>query len=200
MLQGDELGVRVGASRLGDVDRTTPPASTSAATAGLTLREIRASDSTRVLELNRADVHLLSPMSGMRLAWILSMCTRSVAVENRIGEMIAFALALPPGTGYDSENYGWFTSNLDGPFLYLDRVVVDAAARREGAATQIYNELERTAATFGQMVCDISLDPPNDPSLAFHRARGYAEMGRITHPDGTQSALFARQLARTADG
>lgn len=160
------------------------------------LRELVAGDHARVLELNLASERDLSPLDHERLAWIVSMAHQCVVVEHD-SEVVAFALALAPGEEYDSRNYRWFNGRLER-FLYLDRVVVAAGARRHGVATRIYQELEPLASAFGQMVCDVNLEPPNEASLAFHAARGYAEIGRLMHPGGHVAAMLSKDLPLSA--
>lgn len=158
----------------------------------LTVREIRPGDYPRVIALNLASEAMLSPLDLSRLEWIVSMHHRSVVVESH-GAVVAFALSLRRGTAYDSRNYEWFAANLN-EFLYLDRIVVDSAARRQGIATLIYDEVEAIAAPFRRMVCDVNLVPPNTASLAFHTRRGYMEMARLTHPRGRVAAMLSKDL------
>jgi predicted GNAT superfamily acetyltransferase len=123
----------------------------------LRLRELTPADRPRLLALNLASVRELSELDDQRLHWILSLAHRSLVVESE-GEMVAFALAIAPGTVYDSENYRWFG----------DR--------------------------FERMVCEVNVLPPNPASLAFHRSRGYVEVGRLTHGQGKVVALLSKEL------
>jgi predicted GNAT superfamily acetyltransferase len=157
----------------------------------LTVRELTRADWPRLLELNLASVRELSELDGPRLQWILSLAHRALAVEAE-RELVAFALAIAPGTGYDSANYRWFGARFER-YLYLDRVVVAARLRRRGIATLLYDALEAAAAPFGRMVCEVNVSPPNPASVAFHAARGYVEIGRLSH-DGKVVALLSREL------
>jgi uncharacterized protein len=157
----------------------------------LTVRELTRADWPRLLELNLASVRELSELDEPRLQWILSLAHRALAVEAE-RELVAFALAIAPGTGYDSANYRWFGARFER-YLYLDRVVVAARLRRQGIATLLYDALEAAAARFGRMVCEVNVSPPNPASVAFHSARGYVEIGRLSH-DGKVVALLSREL------
>jgi predicted GNAT superfamily acetyltransferase len=43
----------------------------------------------------------------------------------------------------------------------------------------VYDEIEARARRVGPVMClEVNLDPPNQPSLEFHRRRGYAEVGQ----------------------
>jgi uncharacterized protein len=105
-----------------------------------------------------------------------------VTVDNTDGTdadpVRGFVVTFAPGASYDSPNYRWFAARYER-FLYLDRIVVAAEARRRGVARFVYDEAERAASELGgPLVCEVNVEPPNDASLAFHRARGYREVGR----------------------
>ena len=57
-----------------------------------------------------------------------------------------------------------------------------------------YDELE--AGCGRPVMClEVNLDPPNEPSLAFHRARGYTEVGR-RECGGRLVLMLAKRLDR----
>ena len=156
------------------------------------LREITPTDMPQLLALNHASVQELSELDLRRLQLILSLAHRSLAVE-RAGEVVGFALAIAPGTSYDSRNYRWFGARFER-FLYLDRVVVATPLRRRGIAGRLYDAMEATPGRFQRMVCDVNVLPPNEPSLAFHAARGYLEIGRLAHAPEKVVALLSKDL------
>lgn len=145
------------------------------------LRPITPADHPFVLELNHTHVELLAPLDEARLAELLGWADRSDVIEHE-GRPVGFVLCFAPGTAYDSANYRWFASRFGDSFYYLDRIVVDPSVRRAGIGRRVYDELEAVAAAYGRMVLEVNLEPPNEASLAFHRARGYAEVGRLGEP------------------
>lgn len=157
------------------------------------LREIARADLSTLLELNSASVQELSELDEQRLESLLTWAHCGLALESE-GAIVAFAVALPPGTPYDSENYRWFGAHFER-FLYLDRIVVSDAMRRRGIAGQLYDAIEASAVSFERMVCEVNLKPPNEASLAFHSSRGYTEIGRLEHPSGKLVALLTKELA-----
>jgi predicted GNAT superfamily acetyltransferase len=159
------------------------------------LREVTPADWPQLLALNAESVAVLSELDEQRLRFILSLAHRSLVVE-RDGEVAAFALAIAPGTEYDSQNYRWFGERFER-FLYLDRIAVAAADRRHGLGALLYDAIEGAAVPFQRIVCDVNIEPPNDVSLAFHAARGYKRVGRLEHP-GKTVALLGKELAPTA--
>jgi uncharacterized protein len=158
----------------------------------LRLRELRPADWPATLALNAASVRELSELDEQRLAWIISLAERSLAVEHEHA-LAGFALAIAPDTDYDSENYRWFAARFED-FLYLDRIVVSHEMRRRGIATLLYEAMESAATPLQRMVCEVNLQPPNPASLAFHRGRGYEEIGRLRHDGGKLVALMSREL------
>jgi len=117
---------------------------------------------------------------------------RSLVIEVD-GAFGGFVVTFPPGTAYDSPNYRWFGSRLDGSFYYLDRVVLAPSVRRRGVGRWVYDLLEDVAAPYRRMVLEVNLVPENGPSLAFHRARGYVEVGRLGDEEHLV-ALMEKQL------
>ena len=160
------------------------------------LREITRADWPTVLELNAASVRELSELDEQRLESLLSWAQRGLVVEHERA-IVAFALAIAPGTPYDSENYRWFATRFER-FLYLDRIAVSDAMRRRGIGGRLYDAMEETAAAFERMVCEVNFQPPNEASLAFHTSRGYIEVGRLEHPGGKVVALLTKELEAQA--
>lgn len=145
-----------------------------------------------MLALNEASVRELSPLEETRLQYILELAHTALVVEREC-EPAAFAIAIAPGTPYDSANYRWFAERYER-FLYLDRIAVGAAHRRHGLGALLYDAMEQAARPFGQMVCDVNVKPRNDASLGFHAARGYEDIGRLDHGEVKTVALMRKQL------
>jgi predicted GNAT superfamily acetyltransferase len=162
----------------------------------MTLREIKRADWSALLELNSASVRELSELDEQRLESLLSWAQCGLVAESD-DAIVAFALAIAPGTPYDSDNYRWFDARFQR-FLYLDRVVVADAMRRHGIGGQLYDAIEAAAVGYERMVCEVNLQPPNEASLAFHNSRGYAEIGRLEHPSGKVVALLSKELVASA--
>lgn len=158
------------------------------------LRPIRAGDHAAVLAWNEAHVELLAPLDEARLVELLAQGDGSV-IEHR-GTAVGFVLTFPAGSAYSSPNYGWFAARHDD-FLYLDRVVVDPSVRRTGIGSAVYDLIEEQAARTVPVLClEVNLDPPNEPSLAFHRGRGYTEVGQQVWSDHLLSMMEKDLTAR----
>jgi len=141
------------------------------------LRPIGAADRAAVLDWNESNVSLLAPLDDVRLDELLGWADLGCVITDA-GRDVGFVLTFASGTAYDSDNYRWFAERHPA-FYYLDRVVVDPSVRRTGIGTRVYDEIEDRARGLAPVMClEVNLDPPNEPSLAFHRNRGYQEVGR----------------------
>jgi predicted GNAT superfamily acetyltransferase len=157
-----------------------------------TLRPITPADVPAVLAWNAAHVELLAPLDEARLDLLLGW-TDLGSVISHDGRDVGFVLTFAAGTAYDSPNYRWFTVRHDA-FYYLDRVVVDPSVRRAGIGTRVYDEIEARARALAPVMClEVNLDPPNQPSLEFHRRRGYVEVGQDSST-GHLVSLLVKQL------
>ena len=156
-----------------------------------TLRPIGPADHADVLALNERHVELTAPLDAPRLAQLVAWADRALVLDVD-GAFAGFVLTYASGSAYDGENFGWFGERYDD-LAYLDRVVVHEDFRRQGLATLLYDELE---AGCGRpvMTLEVNVDPPNEPSLAFHRARGYAEVGQ-REAGGHLVSMLVKRLA-----
>ena len=143
------------------------------------LRPIEPRDHAFVLELNRLHERLTAPLSQTRLLELLGWADRADVVEVE-GTPAGFVFTFASGTSYDSANYLEF-GRLFPEFTYLDRIVIDSAFQRRGLGNAVYDDLETTAGL--RMVLEVNIDPPNEPSLAFHEARGYRRLAEFGPPD-----------------
>lgn len=63
-------------------------------------------------------------------------------------------------------------------FIYIDRVIVSAWARRLGVAAELYHHVEQVAKEKGVAIgADVYAEPPNRASLKFHAKMGFEEIG-----------------------
>ncbi len=156
------------------------------------LRPIGIEDREAVLAWNESHVELLSPLDDDRLDTLLELSDTAAVISHDDAD-VGFVLTFAAGSAYDSENYRWFAAR-NPSFVYLDRIVVDPGVRRSGVATRVYDVLETDAATRAPVFClEVVVEPPNEASLAFHRGRGYVEVGRLPYGEHAV-ALFEKPL------
>ncbi len=150
------------------------------------------SSAADLLALNNAHAQELSPLGPDRLIHLI----REAFVARKIGHADAFILAFDQAANYDSPNFLWFRSRYER-FVYVDRIVVAAAARRRGYARRLYDDVFEIAARAAHqhVVCEVNSDPPNPASDAVHAALGFVEVGSGTIHDGSKSVrYFDRRL------
>jgi predicted GNAT superfamily acetyltransferase len=142
-----------------------------------TIRESAESDFDVMMRLNAESEHFLSPLSLPRLQWLHGQAwyRQVICVEDAV---IGFLLALREGADYNSPNYRWFADRYR-EFLYIDRIVIGSAARGQGLAAHLYQDLFARARGRGiaRITCEFDVDPPNEVSRRFHARFGFYEVG-----------------------
>ncbi|MBR1126201.1 GNAT family N-acetyltransferase [Bradyrhizobium lablabi] len=145
-----------------------------------------------ILALNNAHAEELSWLAPERLQHLAA----NAFLVRRTGEVDAFLLAFDQDAPYDSPNFLWFRARFPR-FVYVDRIVVAAAARGRGLARALYRDLFEQAVTAGhaRVVCEVNSRPPNPESDAFHAALGFVETGRASiHDDSKEVRYLAHML------
>jgi hypothetical protein len=124
------------------------------------IRTLRETDLDWALALNASLDVELSPLTRQGLVDIVGAAFCARLAEPERGLLIAF----DQDADYRSPNFLWFKARL-ARFLYVDRVVVAEAARGQGVARRLYDDLFAAArdARHDQIVCEVNVDPPNPP-------------------------------------
>lgn len=146
-----------------------------------------------MLALNERFVNLLSPLDENRLKQLLDWDARAEIICWD-SAFAGFVITFVAGSAYDSVNYRWFAQGYapdNTEFGYLDRIVLDPVFRRRRLGSAVYDELEGRAGRV--FTLEVNVEPPNEPSLAFHRARGYTEVHR-QESSGHLVGLFTKEL------
>ena len=162
----------------------------------IVVREAVPRDEKFVLELNRENVEVLSPMDSAKYEYFRRVSEMFKVIEAD-GEPVAFLIALREGIpDYRSENYIWFSKQYE-KFLYVDRIVIAEKARHLGIGRRLYEEVFSQAADSGvdTVTAEIDIIPYNGPSLKFHEAMGFEEVGRQSIRGGAiEVSLEARKI------
>ncbi len=161
----------------------------------IVIRPYRETDQDAVLAINHASVSQLSPLDATRLH-LLSQQSCLFWIAQRGVDVIALLLAFAPGSDYDSPNYRWFDQRYLG-FIYVDRIVVSAAARGQGLGKRFYRALEDWARDQGleRIAAEVDIVPPNPTSLAFHLGSGFVEVGQQEYGQPQKKvALLLKEL------
>jgi predicted GNAT superfamily acetyltransferase len=127
--------------------------------------------------MNNSAVPDVNRIDDRKARWLIAHArlSASAALDGRAAGVI---VVLDDAAALPSEYFQWFTARYRN-FLYIDRVIVAAWARRQGVATRLYREVDRLANEHHLAVAsEVYCDPPNAPSLAFHAKMGYVEIGQ----------------------
>ena len=106
-----------------------------------------------------------------------------------------FLIAVDQNAVYHSPNYQWFRKRHER-FLYIDRIVISEAARGQGLARQLYEDLFETGRRLAHRLvgCEVNFDPPNPVSDAFHVALGFQAVGKATDAGGKTVRYYERAI------
>jgi uncharacterized protein len=157
------------------------------------LRRARPADLARIVELNddaSPAVPVTPPEDMERLLGMSSLALVAVGADDLVH---GFVVAMDPGSAYDSENYRFF-EDRGTSHVYVDRIVVDGAARGSGVGRLLYDAVFERARSTGsaEVTCEVNLEPPNPESLAFHERLGFARVAEQSTKGGTiRVALLA---------
>jgi uncharacterized protein len=150
------------------------------------IRPAVATDFETICALNLAEVQHTSAMDMRRLAELNAIsCYHTVACLG--GIVSAFLLAMCNGCPYENDNFEWFSKKY-ARFIYVDRVVVSAAARGMGLGSLLYEDVftHGRSNAIPLVTCEYNLVPSNEPSRLFHLKFGFKEQGTQWVANGTK--------------
>jgi predicted GNAT superfamily acetyltransferase len=140
------------------------------------IRSLAPDDLDWVLALNNAHAAEVNALTAAELAGLVAVAAPARVVDGGLGFLIAFDAATP----VQGPNHGWFVARRPA-FCYIDRVVIAPAARGRGLARALYEDLA-TSAAGRPLCCEVTVIPPNAPSLAFHERLGFTPCGEADDP------------------
>ncbi|MBI1257518.1 MAG: GNAT family N-acetyltransferase [Chloroflexi bacterium] len=150
----------------------------------MTLEITHLDDPKLLLEINNAAVPDVGTLTEAKAEWLVThVATPGLALLD--DQPVGVLVILNERSGYDSDYFRWFTARYTN-FLYIDRIVVAASARGQGIARALYQRVIDDWIVPLQQVAiasDVYSDPPNEPSLALHRAMGFEEVGTQAFPE-----------------
>ena len=145
-----------------------------------------------------ASLVALNNAHATELSWLDPECMATLVRRSFqarvVGGDAGFLLAFDQDADYGSPNFRWFKGRHER-FVYVDRVVVDPAARGRGLARALYEDLfaATAAASHTLVTCEVNLVPASPASDAFHARLGFAEVGQT---ELAGSGKRVRYLAR----
>ena len=133
-------------------------------------------------DLNQAALEGVGPLDHESAALLVKQSDQALVLDVE-GDVAGFVITLPTGAAYDSSRYEWFEDRLE-EYVYLDRIVVADTHRRLGVASRLYDAVET------ELPVALEVYDTNEPSLEFHRRRGYEKVGELEHAGKTNLMLL----------
>lgn len=160
----------------------------------ITLRRGTRADGDSIIRLNAESVIATSPMDAGSFEELFELCSLLIVAE-RDAATVGFLMGFVDGVALDGLNYSWFATRLKR-FFYIDRIVVDESCRGSGLGQKIYASVCEWAAEqeLLWLAAEMNLDPPNLPSLRFHKRQGFNEIGTQTLPSGKLVSMQIKRL------
>lgn len=160
------------------------------------IRDMHLGDLDAVLCLNNANQPAVSGLDRRELEADIAVAAHALAVGS--DDLLGFCVTFPSGLDVDlGTNYKWFSDRYDD-FLYLDRVVIDAAHRSRGLGEALYREVEhrmRSEGRTSRFTCEVNLQPRNEGSLRFHARLGFEQVGEQQAKPGIIVAMLAKTVS-----
>jgi len=153
----------------------------------LTIRNVRPDELAQLLVLNQSNLPHVGSISMRDMQHLYNQ-----AIYFRVAELndqpAGFLIAFEPRADYGSLNFLWFKKRYPS-FVYIDRIVIAAEARRKSIASALYRNLEDFAVQrhIPQMACEYNLRPPNEISRQFHRRYGFKNAGTQETENGKKT-------------
>lgn len=150
--------------------------------------DLRLLDAAVILSLNNEHAEETSALDHASLAALLDLAFYARGVDRGA---TAFLIALDQNAPYENPNFAWFKAT-GKPFVYIDRIIVSIAARGLGIGRLLYDDLLAMAEQARQyrVVCEVSIEPPNPVSEAFHVAMGFDAVGQATIHNGAKTVRY----------
>ena len=151
-------------------------------------------DAAIMLPLNNAHAEETSALDAASLTALLDLAFYARGIDRGA---TALLIALDQNAGYNSPNFLWFKACRES-FVYIDRIIISRAARGQGLARSLYEDLFAAAKHAGhdRVVCEVNIDPPNRISEAFHAALGFAPVGEAAIHNATKTVRYLERVLR----
>lgn len=159
-----------------------------------TIQAFEAKHRQWLLDLNQAN---LPEVSSLGEADLEALIPKQYALQIALieGKPAGAVFLMQPGQDYASSNYQWFCQSGEA-FLYVDRIMVDAAFRGFGLGKALYAEAGRIAGLCGapRITCEINTLPPNPKSFAFHEKMGFRGIIERDSDGGKRVMMMEKRL------
>ena len=158
--------------------------------------EARRDDLEHLLELNQSNLPHVGSITQSEMEYLHRQAIYFPVAEFN-GQTAGFLIAFDHEADYNSLNFLWFKEHYPN-FVYIDRIIIAAEARRKGIACFLYRDLEHFAEErqIPLMACEYNLRPKNNISRQFHQRYGFNEVGTQETENGKKTvSLQIKQVA-----
>ena len=151
------------------------------------IRSVQPQELALLLALNQSNLPHVGSISLPEMQHLHSQASYFRLAE-LADQILGFLIAFEPDADYGSLNFLWFKKRYP-EFVYIDRIITAAEARRKGIAFALYRDLEdfATQRQIPLMTCEYNLQPQNDISRQFHQRYGFKEVGTQETENGKKT-------------
>ena len=151
------------------------------------IRKARRDDLEHLLGLTQSNLPHVGSITQSEMEYLHRQAIYFPVAEFN-GQTAGFLIAFDPEADYASLNFLWFKKRYPA-FVYIDRIIIAAEARRKGVACSLYRDLEHFAeeSQIPVMACEYNLRPKNDISRQFHQRYGFNEVGTQETENGKKT-------------
>lgn len=148
------------------------------------------SDSSSLWQLHEQEVGEALEITRSQFLETLQQCDLVLTRD------AAFLLGISSRQPVDNFTWHWFMMRLDS-FLYIDRMVVASAKRRQGCARSLLEEALSWCRKEGidHLVCQVHDRPPNPAAHAFCRNLGFQAIESVMLPSRNIVTMYQRSIA-----
>jgi predicted GNAT superfamily acetyltransferase len=163
----------------------------------INIRDVLPDELAQLLALNQSNLPHVGAISLAEMQHLHSQASYFRVAEFK-DQISGFLIAFDPQADYGSLNFLWFKKRYPD-FVYIDRIIIVAGARRKGIAFALYRDLEDFAAQrhIPLMTCEYNLQPQNEISRKFHQRYGFIEVGTQETENGKKTvSLQIKEVVR----
>ncbi len=144
----------------------------------------------KLWELNEAAGGDALALSDADLRELVTQCDCIVQRET------AFLLGISAGKTLENFSYLWFQTRFEN-FLFVERIVVDGNARRQGLATSMFMESLQWCREhrIESVVCQVYDRPPNHAGHALCKTLGFTPLESVMLPSRGIVTMYQRSTA-----
>lgn len=150
----------------------------------------------KILQMNAAFVHWLSPLDQKGLDYILARAAYQRQINDGEGALLGYAYNVDYP---DHKNLKWLKNRLTD-FFYIDRVIISRRAQGSGLGKQLYKDVENYARAEGYkaLACEVNTKPNNPSSHQFHLSMGFEAIGDMDYPAYNTSLRYYSKSIKEA--